>query len=124
MKDQPTSIVEDSICGSRAAVCADTGTTHSFAGEKLFHFLKKSGLILNNSTADMALADGHVQKAEILTTTVDIGVKGKVIPIELSHEECQWKPNSSWSRFSERNRSRSRSLEKTLVFLRNYSPTI
>ncbi|KAF8787755.1 Gag-Pol polyprotein-like protein [Argiope bruennichi] len=83
MESQPSSIIEITICGSQAAVCADTGATHSVAGEKLYHFLKNKGLRFENSTVDMALADGHVQKTDILTTTVDIGVAGKVIPTKL-----------------------------------------
>ncbi|GIY65562.1 endonuclease [Caerostris extrusa] len=82
IESQPTSLFKVSICGSRETVFAGTRTTYSI-GEKLYHFLKKSGLIFNNGTVDMALADGHVQKTEILTTTVDIDVKGKVIPATL-----------------------------------------
>ncbi|KAF8778216.1 Retrovirus-related Pol polyprotein like [Argiope bruennichi] len=69
MESQPSSIIEITICGSQAAVCADTGTTHSVAGEKLYHFLKNNGRRFENSTVDMALADGHVQKTDIVTTT-------------------------------------------------------
>ncbi|KAF8777202.1 hypothetical protein HNY73_014112 [Argiope bruennichi] len=82
-ESQPSSIIEITICGSQAAVCADTGATNSVAGEKLYHFLKNNGRRFENSTVDMALADGHVQKTDIFTTTVDIGVAGKVIPTKL-----------------------------------------
>ncbi|GBL98827.1 hypothetical protein AVEN_165677-1 [Araneus ventricosus] len=32
MESNPTSIIEISVCNTRAAVCADTGATHSVAG--------------------------------------------------------------------------------------------
>ncbi|GIX76840.1 hypothetical protein CEXT_173471 [Caerostris extrusa] len=51
--------------------------------KKRYHFLKKNDQILNNGKTDMALADGHVQNTEILTTTVDIGAEGKIIPTKL-----------------------------------------
>ncbi|GIY16703.1 hypothetical protein CEXT_393501 [Caerostris extrusa] len=44
MEDHLTSIIDDcdlSICGSRAAVFADTEATHSVTGGKRYHFLKK-----------------------------------------------------------------------------------
>ncbi|KAF8788966.1 Transposon Ty3-I Gag-Pol polyprotein like [Argiope bruennichi] len=82
-ESQPSSIIEITICGSQAAVCADTGATHSVVGETLYHFLKNNGRRFENSTVDMALTDGHVQKTDILTTTVDIGMAGKVIPTKL-----------------------------------------
>ncbi|KAF8795000.1 hypothetical protein HNY73_002902 [Argiope bruennichi] len=83
MESQPSSLIEITICGSQATVCADTGTTHSVAGGKLYHFLKNNGRKFENITVDMALADGHVQKTNKLTMTVDIGVAGKVFPTKL-----------------------------------------
>ncbi|GFX66245.1 uncharacterized protein TNCV_342191 [Trichonephila clavipes] len=40
-KSNPISIIQISICNTEAAVCADTGATHSVAGEKLYHLLKQ-----------------------------------------------------------------------------------
>ncbi|GFT17051.1 transposon Tf2-6 polyprotein [Trichonephila clavipes] len=68
---------------SKAAVCADTGATHSVAGEKLYHLLKQKGLHFEEKTMQMTLADGRTQTTEILTTSVDIGIQGKVIATEL-----------------------------------------
>ncbi|GFU93643.1 uncharacterized protein TNCV_3018311 [Trichonephila clavipes] len=39
-ESNPISIIQTSICNTEAAVCADTGATHSVAGEKLYHLLK------------------------------------------------------------------------------------
>ncbi|GFT28940.1 transposon Tf2-9 polyprotein [Trichonephila clavipes] len=68
---------------SKAAVCADTGATHSVAGEKLYHSLKQKGLNFEEKTMQMTLADGRTQTTEKLTTSVDIGIQGKVIATEL-----------------------------------------
>ncbi|GFX96612.1 retrovirus-related Pol polyprotein from transposon 297 [Trichonephila clavipes] len=62
-ESNPISIIQISICNTEAAVCADTGATHS--------------------VADETLADGRTQTTEILTTSVDISIQGKVIPTEL-----------------------------------------
>ncbi|GFU55736.1 retrovirus-related Pol polyprotein from transposon 297 [Trichonephila clavipes] len=40
-ESNPISIIQISICNTEAAVCADTGATHSVAGEKLYHLLKQ-----------------------------------------------------------------------------------
>ncbi|GFS75431.1 retrovirus-related Pol polyprotein from transposon 17.6 [Trichonephila clavipes] len=58
-ENNPISIIQISICNTDAAVCADSGATHSVA------------------------ADGRTQTTEILTTSVDISIQGKVIPTEL-----------------------------------------
>ncbi|GFW54662.1 retrovirus-related Pol polyprotein from transposon 412 [Trichonephila clavipes] len=82
-ESNPISIIQISICNTEAAVCADTGATHSVAGEKLYHLLKQKGLNFEEKTMQMTLADGRTQTTEILTTSVDISIQGKVIPTEL-----------------------------------------
>ncbi|GFX37369.1 retrovirus-related Pol polyprotein from transposon 297 [Trichonephila clavipes] len=82
-ESNPISIIQISICNTEAAVCADTGATHSVAGEKLYHLLKQKGLNFEEKTMKMTLADGRTQTTEILTTSVDISIQGKVIPSEL-----------------------------------------
>ncbi|GFS73216.1 retrovirus-related Pol polyprotein from transposon 17.6 [Trichonephila clavipes] len=82
-ESNPISIIQISICNTEAAVCADTGATHLVAGEKLYHLLKRKGLNFEEKTMQMTLADGRTQTTEILTTSVDISIQGKVIPTEL-----------------------------------------
>ncbi|GFW58883.1 retrovirus-related Pol polyprotein from transposon 17.6 [Trichonephila clavipes] len=82
-ESNPNSIIQISICNTEAAVCADTGATHSVAGEKLYHLLKQKGLNFEEKTMQMTLADGRTQTTEILKTSVDISIQGKVIPTEL-----------------------------------------
>ncbi|GFY17376.1 hypothetical protein TNCV_657891 [Trichonephila clavipes] len=73
-ESNPISIIQISICNTEAAVWADTGATHSVAGEKLYHLLKQKGLNFEEKTMQMTLADGHTQTTEILTTSVDIRI--------------------------------------------------
>ncbi|GFS74911.1 retrovirus-related Pol polyprotein from transposon 297 [Trichonephila clavipes] len=82
-ESNPISIIQISICNTEAAVCADTGATHSVAGEKLYHLLKQKGLNFEEKIMQTTLADGRTQTTEILTTSVDISIQGKVIPTEL-----------------------------------------
>ncbi|GFS58116.1 retrovirus-related Pol polyprotein from transposon 297 [Trichonephila clavipes] len=82
-ENNPSSIIQISICNTEAAVCADTGATHSVAGEKFYNLLKQKGLNFEVKTMQMTLDDGRTQTTEILTTSVDIGIQGKVIATEL-----------------------------------------
>ncbi|GFY05874.1 retrovirus-related Pol polyprotein from transposon opus [Trichonephila clavipes] len=82
-ENNPIGIIQISICNTEAAVYADTGATHSVAGEKLYHLLKQKGLNFEENTMQMTLTDGRTQTTEILTTSVDIGIQGKVIATEL-----------------------------------------
>ncbi|GFX06409.1 hypothetical protein TNCV_2939371 [Trichonephila clavipes] len=82
-ENNPISIIQIYICNTEAAVCADTGATHSVVGEKLYHLLKQKGLNFEEKTMRMTLADGRTQTTEILTTSVDFGIQGKVIATEL-----------------------------------------
>ncbi|GFX40575.1 retrovirus-related Pol polyprotein from transposon 17.6 [Trichonephila clavipes] len=82
-ENNPISIIQISICDTEAAVCADTGATRSVAGEKLYNLLKQKGLNFEEKTIRMTLDDGRTQTTEILTTSVDIGIQGKIIATEL-----------------------------------------
>ncbi|GFT93693.1 retrovirus-related Pol polyprotein from transposon 17.6 [Trichonephila clavipes] len=82
-ENNPISIIQISICNTEAAVCADTGAIHSVAGEKLYHLLQRKGLNFEEKTMQITLADGRTQTTEILTTSVDIGIQGKVIATQL-----------------------------------------
>ncbi|GFV17491.1 hypothetical protein TNCV_1272781 [Trichonephila clavipes] len=82
-ESNPISIIQISICNTEAAFCADTSATHSVAGEKLYHLLKQKGLNFEKKTMQMTFDDGRTQTTEILTTSVDISIQGKVLPSEL-----------------------------------------
>ncbi|GIY36485.1 hypothetical protein CEXT_390171 [Caerostris extrusa] len=94
MDCHPSIMVKVSVCCSKAA-----GAAHWVAGEKLDHFLKKNDQVFNNANMDKAVADGHVQKKkkkEILTTTMDIGVKKNIktlLVISSAYHPCQLREN-------------------------------
>ncbi|GBM20388.1 hypothetical protein AVEN_222096-1 [Araneus ventricosus] len=79
----PSSLIVLKICGVESAVCADTGASHSIAGEKLFHMLQSKKVKFKPKTVSLTLADGTQSNVAALTTVVDLKVEGKVVPIEL-----------------------------------------
>ncbi|UYV72093.1 hypothetical protein LAZ67_9001794 [Cordylochernes scorpioides] len=83
VESQPVSLIEVFICHHQAAVCADTGATHSVAGEKLYHLLKDNGVKFVPNITGIKLGDGEEKIVDILTATVDIHVKGKKVPTSL-----------------------------------------
>ncbi|GFR31995.1 uncharacterized protein TNCT_29381 [Trichonephila clavata] len=64
------------------AVCADTGASHTIAGEKLFKFLQEHGITFTNKVISFMMADGIRQTITALRTVVDLYIEGKVIPTE------------------------------------------
>ncbi|GFX11413.1 retrovirus-related Pol polyprotein from transposon 17.6 [Trichonephila clavipes] len=90
-ENNPICIIQISICNTQAGVCADTGATHSAAGEKLYHLLKQKGLNFEEKTMQMTLAVGRTQTTEILTTSVDIGIDFLIASgIVLDLQRKQW----------------------------------
>ncbi|GFU86095.1 hypothetical protein TNCV_3937641 [Trichonephila clavipes] len=45
--------------GRQGRVCADTGSSHSIAGERMFQIFKDKGLLFQEITLAMSLADGQ-----------------------------------------------------------------
>ena len=70
-----------SICNEKAAVCADTGATHSVAGKNLYKLLQQHRVKFQDKSMEMTLA-GHIQSTEVLTATFDTTFQRKVIPTE------------------------------------------
>ncbi|GFV87335.1 uncharacterized protein TNCV_4033071 [Trichonephila clavipes] len=56
------------FCGIKVRVCADTGSSHSIAGERMFQIFKGKGLPFQETTLAMSLADGQQTTGEALTT--------------------------------------------------------
>ncbi|GFT94397.1 uncharacterized protein TNCV_2391761 [Trichonephila clavipes] len=68
--------------GEKIAVCADTGASHTIAGEKLFKFLQEHDVTFMNKRISFMMADGIRQTIMALNTIVDMYIEGKVIPTE------------------------------------------
>ncbi|GFU45258.1 uncharacterized protein TNCV_4236551 [Trichonephila clavipes] len=51
-------LIDITFCGIKGRVCADTGSSHSIAGERMFQIFKGKGLLFQETTLTMSLADG------------------------------------------------------------------
>ncbi|GFW89596.1 tyrosine-protein kinase CSK [Trichonephila clavipes] len=52
-------LIDITFCGIKGRVCADTGSSHSIAGERMFQIFKDKGLLFQETTLAMSLADGQ-----------------------------------------------------------------
>ncbi|GFU30115.1 retrovirus-related Pol polyprotein from transposon opus [Nephila pilipes] len=66
------------LCGKKGRVCADTGSSHSIAGEKMYQVFKDKG-IFQETTLAMSLADGQQTTGELFTTQVMIEIEGRSV---------------------------------------------
>ncbi|GFT20281.1 retrovirus-related Pol polyprotein from transposon 297 [Trichonephila clavipes] len=52
-------LIDITFCGIEGRVCADTGSSHSIAGERMFQIFKDKELLFQETTLAMSLADGQ-----------------------------------------------------------------
>ncbi|GFV65308.1 retrovirus-related Pol polyprotein from transposon 297 [Trichonephila clavipes] len=78
----PTSMIVLKIFGDKFAVCADTGASHTIAGEKMFKFLQEHDVTFTNKRISFMMADENRQTIMALSTVVDLYIEGKVILTE------------------------------------------
>ncbi|GFS91666.1 uncharacterized protein NPIL_620101 [Nephila pilipes] len=78
----PSSLIVLRIFGEKIAVCADTGASHTIAGEKLFKFLQEHDITFVNKIISFMMADGIRQNITALSAVVNLFIEGKVIPTE------------------------------------------
>ncbi|GFT89998.1 uncharacterized protein NPIL_59191 [Nephila pilipes] len=78
----PSSLIVHRIFGEKIAVCADTGASHTIAGEKLFKFLQERDIIFEKKIISLMMADGIRQTITALSAVVNLYIEGKVIPTE------------------------------------------
>ncbi|GFU47908.1 transposon Tf2-8 polyprotein [Trichonephila clavipes] len=69
-------LIAITFCGIKGRVCADTGFSHSIAGERMFQIFKDKGLLFQETTLAMSLADGQQTTGEALTTQVMVEIEG------------------------------------------------
>ncbi|GFU76717.1 transposon Tf2-9 polyprotein [Trichonephila clavipes] len=72
-------LIDITFCGIKGRVCADTGSSHSIAGERMFQIFKDKGLIFQETTLAMSLADGQQTTGEALTTQVMVEIEGRSV---------------------------------------------
>ncbi|GFS72409.1 retrovirus-related Pol polyprotein from transposon 17.6, partial [Nephila pilipes] len=71
------------INGIFGKACADTGSSHSIAGESLYTLLKDEGAKFRNGIMRISLADGQRSTEDVLITTVTIEIEGRKFDQEL-----------------------------------------
>ncbi|GFX83127.1 uncharacterized protein TNCV_4987211 [Trichonephila clavipes] len=52
-------LIDITLCGIKGRVCADTGSSHSIAVERMFQIFKDKGRLFQETTLAMSLADGQ-----------------------------------------------------------------
>ncbi|GFV26266.1 transposon Tf2-8 polyprotein [Trichonephila clavipes] len=54
--------------GRKGRICADTGSSHSIAGERMFQIFKDKGLLFQETTLAVIFAEGQQTTSDALTT--------------------------------------------------------
>ncbi|GFX97989.1 transposon Tf2-8 polyprotein [Trichonephila clavipes] len=72
-------LIDITFCGIKGRVCADTGYSHSISGERMFKIFKDKGLLFQETTLAMSLADGQQTTGEGLTTQVMVEIEGRSV---------------------------------------------
>ncbi|GFW60485.1 hypothetical protein TNCV_943521 [Trichonephila clavipes] len=67
------------FCGIKERVCADTGSSHSIAGERMFQIFKDKGLLFQETTLAMSLTDSQQTTGEALTTQLMVEIEGRSV---------------------------------------------
>ncbi|GFX24081.1 hypothetical protein TNCV_2435741 [Trichonephila clavipes] len=71
--------IDITFCGIKGRVCADTGSSHSVAGQRMFQIFKDKGLLFQETTLAMSLADGQQTTGEALTTQVMVEIEWRSV---------------------------------------------
>ncbi|GFV71343.1 uncharacterized protein TNCV_3133341 [Trichonephila clavipes] len=72
-------LIDITFCGIKGRVCADTASSHSISGERMFQIFKDKGLLFQETTLAMSLADGQQTTGEALTTQVMVEIEGRSV---------------------------------------------
>ncbi|GFW26721.1 uncharacterized protein TNCV_2851111 [Trichonephila clavipes] len=72
-------LIDITFCGIKGRVCADTGSSHSIAGERMYQIFKDKGLLFQETTLVISLADGPQTPGEAPTTQVMVEIEGRSV---------------------------------------------
>ncbi|GFT97371.1 transposon Ty3-G Gag-Pol polyprotein [Nephila pilipes] len=72
-------VLKLAVNGIWGIVCADTGSSHTIAGETLYLILQREATNFQKTRLSVSLADGQKAKEEVFTTSVVIKLEGHVI---------------------------------------------
>ncbi|GFT02062.1 retrovirus-related Pol polyprotein from transposon opus [Trichonephila clavipes] len=101
-------LIDITVCGKKGRVRADTRSSHSIAGERMYQVFKDKGLIFQEITLAMSLADGQQTTGEALTTQVMVEIEWRSVLTKFIILKDKGKQNSSRNRFPQFCRFRSR----------------
>ncbi|GFV66200.1 uncharacterized protein TNCV_355801 [Trichonephila clavipes] len=76
-------LIDITFCGIKGRVRADTGSSHSISGERMFQIFKDKGLLFQETSLVMSLADGQHITGEALTTKVMVEIEGRSVLTKL-----------------------------------------
>ncbi|KAJ8981051.1 hypothetical protein NQ317_018023 [Molorchus minor] len=77
----PRPLLPLTIAGVEGVGFADSGAQVSIAGHKLYQVLQENGYTFQASSARLSYADGYIRHENVLQTTVDVGIKNRIVPI-------------------------------------------
>ncbi|GFR19138.1 uncharacterized protein TNCT_510191 [Trichonephila clavata] len=72
-------LIHITFCGKKGLVCADTGSSHSIPGEKMYQIFKDKGLLFQETTLAISLSENQQTTGEALTTQVMIEIEGRSV---------------------------------------------
>ncbi|GFW14504.1 retrovirus-related Pol polyprotein from transposon 412 [Trichonephila clavipes] len=72
-------LIDITFCEIKGRVYADTGSSHSIAGERMFQIFKVKGLLFQETTLAMSLADGQQTTSGALTIQVMVEIEGRSV---------------------------------------------
>ncbi|GFS73193.1 uncharacterized protein TNCV_4571181 [Trichonephila clavipes] len=78
-KSPRLTLIDIIFCGIQGRVCADTGSSHSIAGERMYQIFMDKGLLFQETSLAMSLADGQQTTGEALTTQVMVEIEGRSV---------------------------------------------
>ncbi|GFS63517.1 retrovirus-related Pol polyprotein from transposon 17.6 [Nephila pilipes] len=74
-----SAVLKLAVNGTWGTACADTGASHTIAGETLYLILQREGANFRETRLSMSLADGQKSEVEVYTTSAVIKFDGRVI---------------------------------------------
>ncbi|GFS29219.1 transposon Ty3-I Gag-Pol polyprotein, partial [Nephila pilipes] len=72
-------LIDITFCEKKGHVCAITESSYSIAREKMYQVFKNKGLIFQENTLAMSLADGQQTTGEVFATQVMIEIEGRSV---------------------------------------------
>ncbi|GFS54322.1 retrovirus-related Pol polyprotein from transposon 17.6 [Trichonephila clavipes] len=76
-------VMKLAVNGIWGTACADTGASHSIAGETLYLFLQREGVNFQKTRLSISLVDGHKSEVDVYTTSGVIRLEERVIRTSL-----------------------------------------